>query len=211
MIRPAHFYKFCSAKVAKINLATCRLRFNSPLRFNDPFDCYFPPGFPNLRQNVAAIERRRHAIIMGEEVLPERSEAEFNMAPLIGLVGTVPPEVIERTRKSDKARLLAVANQFNFESHLEWEDTLRQFRVLSLCAERDNLLLWAHYADCHKGIVLEFDSSAKDGIQFTAAMRVKYWKRVPRAYSRRDFIENALGLNPLPDAAKAILPLVLSK
>src|SRR5467141_2099222 len=133
MSRPTHFYKFCTAKVVKLNLSTQRLRFSSPLRFNDPFDCYFPPGFSNLRRNVAAVEKRHHAILMGEEMLPEGSNAAFNMAPLIGLVGIVPPEVIERTRKTHKARVLAVADEFNRESQMDWEGKLRLFRLLSLC------------------------------------------------------------------------------
>jgi hypothetical protein len=211
MTRPTHFYKFCTAKVAKLNLATRRLRFSSPLRFNDPFDCYFPPGFCNLRQNVAAIEEHHHAILMGKEVLPEGSSAAFNMAPLMGLVGTVPPEVVERSRKSHKARLLAVAEEFNAGSQIEWEEALRRFRLLSLCAERNNLLLWAHYADCHRGVALEFEAISAGAVPFAAAMPMKYWKRVPRAYSRKDFIESALGLGPLPDEAKAVLPLVLTK
>jgi len=213
MSKPAHFYKFCTAKVAKLNLSTQHLRFSSPLRFNDPFDCYFPPGFSNLRQSVTAFEKRHHAILEGEEVLPADSSAAFNLAPLIHLVGTgtVPPEVIERTRKTHKANMLAVANQFNRESQFDWEGTLRRFRLLSLCAEGKNPLLWSHYADSHRGVAFEFDASFKEGLPFETAKPVKYGKRVPRAYSRNDFIESALGLSPLPNAAQTLLPLVLTK
>ena len=42
-------------------------------------------------------------------------------------------------------------------------------------------------------------------------MPMKYWRRVPRAYSRKDFIGSALGLGPIPDEAMAVLPLVLTK
>src|SRR2546426_7863251 len=101
MSRPTRFFKFCTAKVAKLNLSTRRLRFSSPLRFNDPFDCYFSPRFSNLCQSVAEFEKRHHAILEGKEVLPADSSAAFNLAPLIELVGTgtVPSEVIERARK----------------------------------------------------------------------------------------------------------------
>ena len=211
MSRPTHFYKFCTAKVAKLNLSTQRLRFSSPLRFNDPFDCYFPPGISNLCRNIAEFEKHHHAIVMGEEVLPEGSNAAFNIAPLIGLVDTVPPEVIERSRKSHKANMLAVANQFNLESQVSWEATLRRFRLLSLCAEARNPLLWSHYSDSHRGVALEFDASFTEGVAFAKALPMKYWKRVPRAYSRKDFIEDALGLNPLQDDTAAMLPFVLTK
>ena len=35
---------------------------------------------------------------------------------VVSRLGTVPPEVIERSRKDHKANVLAVANQFNQES-----------------------------------------------------------------------------------------------
>jgi DUF2971 family protein len=211
MARPEHFYRFCTARVAKLNLSTRRLRFSSPLRFNDPFDCYFPPQFSNLRQSVAAFEKRHREILAGKEILPADSSAAFNVAPLIGLMGSVPPEVVERSRKTYKINVFAVANQFNRESQFDWEDTLRRFRLLSLCAEGKNPLLWSHYADSHRGVAFEFDASFTDAVRFAAAKPVKYRKRVPRAYSRKDFIEDALGLTALPDAARALLPLVTTK
>jgi hypothetical protein len=210
--KPKHFYKFCTAKVAKINLSTLCLRFRSPLLFNDPFDCYFPPKFSNLRRSVTIIEKRRRAILEGKEILPSDSKAAFNLAPLIGLAGSVPPEVIERTRKHHRANMLAVANQFNDELQINWENMVRRFRLLSLCAEIKNPLLWAHYADCHRGVAIEFDASFTSAESlFKTAKPVKYRRRVPRAYSRNDFIEDALGLKSLPDEAQAFLPLLLTK
>ena len=211
MSRPMQFYKFCTAKVAKINLTTRRLRFSSPLLFNDPFDCYFPPGFRSLRRNVAAFEKRHYAILTGEEILPAGSSAAFNLAPLVGLIGSVPPEAIERARKNHKANLHAIANQFNRDSQINWDDTMRRLRLLSLCADGKNPLLWSHYADKHRGVTFEFDASLTGGMPFGIARPVKYRKRVPRAYSRKDFIEDALGLNSLTDASQALLPLVMTK
>lgn len=214
MSKPKRFYKYCTAKVAKLNLSTRHLRFSSPLRFNDPFDCYFPPGFSNLRRSVAAFEKRHYAILTGSEILPADSSAAFNMAPLIGLMDTVPPQVIERSRRTHKANLLAVANQFNRESQIDWEGMVRRFRILSLCAEGKNPLLWSHYADSHRGVAFEFDAcdaSFTDKISFATARPVAYRKQVPHAYSRKDFIEDALRLNSLPDEAQALLPLVMTK
>ena len=206
-----HFYKFCTAKVAKLNLSTRRLRFSSPLCFNDPFDCYFPPRFTNIRQSVAAFEKCHHAILTGEQLLPADSRAAFNLAPLIDLAGKVPPEVVERARKRHKSNAFAAASQFNRESQYDWEGMLRRFRLLSLCAERKNPLLWSHYADHHRGVAFEFDASFTERVAFEKAKPVKYRKRVPRAYSKTDFIESMLDRSPLPDATQTLLPLVLTK
>jgi hypothetical protein len=91
----------------------------------------------------------------------------------------------------------------------------RRFRLLSLCAEVNSPLLWAHYADCHRGVAFEFDAcdtgGIAEGISFVAAKPVKYRKWIPRSYSQKDFIENTLGLTALPDSARTFLPLVLTK
>lgn len=45
--------------------------------------------------------------------------------------------------------------------------------VLCLCKKRDDILMWSHYADSHKGVCLEFDGMSK----FMAhAQEVKYSK-----------------------------------
>ena len=209
MVRPRHFYKFCTARVAKLNLKTQRLRFSSPLRFNDPFDCYFPPGICNLKNAVLVLQKRFDGILAGKEQLPADSFAAFKLAPIIGLAETVPPEVAERARKSHKANIIALASDYNQQLELDWENKLRRFRLLSLCAEKNNPLLWSHYADSHCGVVLEFDASCTKNTSFQIAKPVKYQKRVPRIISRKEFIESVIGLADQPDAGT--YPLILTK
>lgn len=65
--------------------------------------------------------------------------------------------------------------------------------VLCVCKKRDDILMWSHYADSHKGVCLEFDGMAK----FMAhAQEVKYSKtREPiRAYheTEEQMMEKAL-------------------
>jgi len=38
----------------------------------------------------------------------------------------------------------------------EWENNVRKAGFLSLCETQDDLVMWSHYADGHKGICLEF-------------------------------------------------------
>src|SRR6267154_4886364 len=39
------------------------------------------------------------------------------------------------------------------------EDKKRRYAVLSLSRTNNNLLMWAHYCDCHRGFVIGFDSA----------------------------------------------------
>ncbi len=209
MVRPKSFYKFCTARVAKLNLKTQRLRFSSPLYFNDPFDCYFPPGISNLKNAVLVLQKRFDGILAGKEQLPDHSLAAFTLAPIIGLADTVPPEVAEHARMSHKANIVAVASNYNQQLELDWENKLRRFRLLSLCAERNNPLLWSHYADSHRGVAFEFDASCTKNTSFQIAKPVKYQKRAPRIISRKVFIESVIGLADQPDVGT--YPLILTK
>jgi len=37
------------------------------------------------------------------------------------------------------------------------EDKKRRYAVLSLSRTNNNLLMWAHYCDCHRGFVIGFE------------------------------------------------------
>ncbi len=46
-------------------------------------------------------------------------------------------------------------NSFNEEMHKDYK---RKFRVLSLSEVYDDILMWSHYSDSHKGICLQFNT-----------------------------------------------------
>jgi len=101
--------------------------------------------------------------------------------------------------------MLAVANELTMKSKINWENMVQRLRLLRLCAEVENRsrsignpLLMAHYADCHRGVAIEFDASSK--------VRSRYFKRQGRSnisdkcrarIRGKDFIEDALGLKSL--------------
>ena len=55
-----------------------------------------------------------------------------------------------------------------------WDEFIGEYRVLSLTAEKDNILMWSHYADYHQGAVLCFDFS--NDPQFSNIKKVEYDK-----------------------------------
>ena len=211
MRRPAHLYKYCTAAVAKKILTTGSLRLSSPVLFNDPFDCYFAPGFSNPNRGATEYTKRLDAIMTRVEKFPADSPAAFGLAPLIHLAGTVPSEVTARAHKAAQARLKAVARSANANWQRLWERDVPRLRVLCLCAESTNPLLWSHYADYHRGVAFEFNASMSGEMLFGNAERVKYRKRPPRIYSQRHLVESALGLKPLPEDPETALSLVMTK
>jgi len=53
---------------------------------------------------------------------------------------------------------------------------LDEYRLCSFSNSRDSLLMWAHYANSHTGICLEFDAKNKD---FGSALKVEYSATYP--------------------------------
>lgn len=131
------------------------IRFSQPSVFNDPFE------FKPVISTVAS---------------PEYVEKYFN-DNLDVLVETELSNLTEHFRyKVSKSDLRDMWNDF-FASHKHFlsqklENTATKFSdvfteksneligVLSLTEKCDNLLMWAHYADSHRGICLGFDATA---------------------------------------------------
>jgi hypothetical protein len=74
----------------------------------------------------------------------------------------------------DILALMASVEKHHIDPHYEmlarkFQETIQQKTVvLSLCEEYQNILMWSHYADSHRGICIEFDLNAA----------FEYWRRV---------------------------------
>jgi len=128
------------------------IRFSSPAIFNDPFELK-----PHLAALATPEYREAHLI----QILPEVLREEFEKLPI---------EFQEQS--SFKALLDSLLNQLpearqkiqNFEEHLipKMQEIMdrkleEMIGILCLSESAENLLMWAHYADSHRGFVIEFD------------------------------------------------------
>lgn len=142
-------------------LSRHRLFFASPLTFNDPFDC-------------------------GLDVLCSgATNQEIVEAVAFGQVREKHPkmprhEMVEATKQVGAAI---------FKNHLEEvRDTfIEKVRteitnhcgVFCLCELNDDILMWSHYADCHKGVCLEFSAIDESADPFTNISPVVYGDDFP--------------------------------
>src|SRR5262249_39812283 len=58
----------------------------------------------------------------------------------------------------------------------DWFRTSPSLRLCSLAGNCTNILLWSHYADSHRGLCIEFDTSVE---HFGVAYKVKYERDYP--------------------------------
>jgi hypothetical protein len=170
MSLPARLYKYESFSAQSIeNLKNQVLYFNSPLRFNDPYDCAV---FPSIAEpNDSEVEEiRAHYLAIND--LEPKVRVAFERTSIPGL----------------RIMLLRMGQDV-------LDRQLQEFvskRGISCFAEKpDNLLMWSHYADQHKGFCLEFRT---DLDPFTKVRQVKYTNSMPqfsltRMLCDRDFDE----------------------
>lgn len=148
------------------NLRDRVIYLSDPATFNDPWDCkpYFNTQIledpvENERHVEWAVDIcRRHYRAMSETYITNmaltlRADREFAAAKIEEMSRTIFTEISAR------------------------------YRVYCLGPDVGNLLMWAHYADNHKGICLEFNTR---DLVMCSALRVQYAKEFPimRVYSR---------------------------
>ncbi len=85
------FYKYVTAEVAKIILTTRRLRWSSPLLFNDPFDVTQELRLDFGQAEINAVLTERWASLLEHEV-PDISFEDPKLNLKVRLIRESPPE-----------------------------------------------------------------------------------------------------------------------
>jgi hypothetical protein len=136
---PHTLYKYTAIGQQSLeNLSRRLIYFNSPMNFNDPYDCALSPTIKALSdENVEKIRDRE----LCREDLSEQFRAELQL------------ESIESVR----SRFLRIGERA-LEKAIQ--DFLTQRGVSCFSERRDNLLMWSHYGGSHKGFCLEFSTDS---------------------------------------------------
>ncbi len=143
-------YKYVTFNRARVLLTTQHIRLTQPSDFNDPFELH--PEFQMMSQeDIAALP----------PAIDENGEVVKGMRQLT-------PEAMQRMLSAvlpHIARMQSVYQQFPETSFAIDNNAVgrdyydRNFGILSLTETPDNLLMWAHYADSHRGMVVGFEES----------------------------------------------------
>ncbi len=169
---PPKLYKFQSVSDNTIkNLRNRHIYFSKPEKLNDPFDCAIP-------------------FVLGEaETQDELQEAFGNLLKRIQNEKTI--DDIESAIRKAKEQFLTngKANQkFRNEviriSKLSIDEVRQEYKELGIAcfskvAPDNNILMWSHYADGHRGICLEFDTRYSPFNEVQKVLKVKYDNAYP--------------------------------
>lgn len=128
------------------------IRFSSPAVLNDPFE---------LKPHLAALASPEHMEAELNRLLPEIFREELSkLAPELQL--KISDEALRGAVLSHYPQInRGVQGMVNLLMPKLQEVMARKFEeligILCLSATADSLLMWAHYADSHRGFLIEFD------------------------------------------------------
>ena len=152
-----HWQPFNKKRLAR-TLKDLTIYCSSPGDFNDPWDC---KPFFNTEILADPEENEKH-VAWAADVCRRLS----NMSePDIG--------IMKETLRNDQARATALLLDI---SQSTVAAIARRYRVYCLGPDVENLLMWAHYADRHRGICLEF--SLRNNVM-CSALKCEYLKEFP--------------------------------
>ena len=202
-------FKYLSTGAAEAVLATGALRWTSPPLLNDPFDVQTA-----LTLDVKDEEVVSCAIKLIADSLANPGPASnvagdaINLLAAHGIVFNH-DEVEANFRDSLMQSMKSLRNGLPILS-AEILENLSKSKYLCLSARRDILLMWAHYAEAHKGVVLEFE--AKPGVDsaFICARPMNYVEQPPN-FADLNTLAHVLAGNLQFDVRATIDKLVYSK
>lgn len=133
----------------------------SRTKFNDPFDSSIP---------------YRYAVteLTPENIFLKLREIEKKINPSLS-----ENEIINRCYEIQKTdRFVSGAYwKDNYDNYLQEIDT--RFGILSLTSKNDNLLMWSHYSNSHKGYCIGFDKRILFELVEGTLSRINYTTQMP--------------------------------
>ncbi len=152
------FYKYTTAKVAKLILINKTLRFSSPLLFNDPFDVArkLKFAFSGKEVNDAFLEELICLIQTEKPSSLRNPKLQALLQYSSSLTSNQRESFIKDLENEIFPVKLGESDSFK-ELQEKWDEVLRFSRILSVAAEKDNPVMWWSYAKNYRGVVIELE------------------------------------------------------
>jgi len=191
MTNPEIFYKYTSSSTALIILKNSRLRWSSPLLFNDPAEFQRMPRFePTIAEASKELPETLLKIATNKIKFDEST-----LSPSAKLLLQCVRVLIEQ--KTSDAKIISALTSRNENPDNHVASGLRSFfgetflstaRVICLTTNHSNDAMWANYAEGHKGCVLGFRHIPALSTPFLGAKKVRYSESPPVVGKGLDFL-----------------------
>ena len=160
-----HYQPYSRDYLEKL-LSEKTIHCSNPQYFNDPWDC--KPSFDSsLLKDPDELQKAREYLINKIQLNP-----------------TINIDLLNELSEGGTGSRVQIEKIITSVYEARPETLAKGFRIYCLTPDSTNSLMWAHYADKHKGICLEFDSTTR---LFGGAWQVKY----NNIYPEYRFYENS--------------------
>lgn len=197
------FYKYASPDATLAMLENGSVRYSTPLAFNDPFDVQSGLHFDfDLSTLHSSLLDRMEVMASSPELPPVDPDDVWGKIVLLAHEH-YPQRGFDKPRwKTLTAepfeRMIDVIRETQKGYQRRWrEELLPEMRVFCVSEERDNLLMWAHYAADHKGAVFEMWSLPEEDNPLSVAKPVDYVDTPPSFYTEAEWLDDLVGIKPL--------------
>lgn len=191
-----HLYKYTSSEVAEKIITTKKFRWSSPLLFNDPFDHQTGVSFPFAGQDLAEeLNSASMSAIFGENDFRPQHITYYGavLRQLRSIRERLPRDEILAKMEESCAEVAKDFPKIRDGMNAAITNFLTHSRVLCLTEAADNVVMWSHYANEHKGAVFKLRRLENADHRFLIAQRVDYSDQPVVYLSVKDYVGNLLG------------------
>jgi Protein of unknown function (DUF2971) len=194
------FYKYASFETAIRVIESKSFRWSSPIKFNDPFDNQ--AGFVhdiNADELYELLINSVERVIFGDCPISEEGLPIFtNSLSLIRNKASQSrkAEFIEQIRNT-KAVEKDKVNEGMDLLNSRIRDHLARSRVLCVSERSDNVVMWSHYADEHRGVVFQLGCIDALDNRLLAAKKVTYSESFISFPNTGDYARHLTGEQPI--------------
>jgi hypothetical protein len=192
-----HFFKYTTAETAKLIVSSRKLRWSSPLLFNDPFDHQTGFDFPFTGKEFseAFLEASLRAIF-GDAPFNPPHQTKYGDILRIARANRDrwPRAKFETDLQAATAEMASIFPGLSEELNANLAEQLTRSRVLCLTERGDNLVMWSHYANSHRGVAFKFRRLEHADHRFLVAQPVQYSDESVGFLGLQEYIEMLLGL-----------------
>lgn len=172
-----HFFKYASLETAVRVIESRSFRWSSPTKFNDPFDHqagFVLPFTPEVFSQALISSIERIVFSDSEPVVTPTTSFSALTLKLRELRHKLPRGEVLRDLGQSSSESAAMLHDSIAKLNTAVQDQLCHSRVFCVSERFDNVVMWSHYADQHKGVVFKLQCIDEIDNTLLAARKVQY-------------------------------------
>ncbi|CEG07344.1 hypothetical protein BN961_00733 [Afipia felis] len=192
--RPAHwrhdrgyFFKYTDIRGARAILQSRKLKWSPASAFNDPFDMQFDLHLEfNEDALVEACRADFKKILLGEQKFDPGIGLGAVLSRLRAAASRIPSTVLDSFIEDGLRLTIQNIPKDITVMHKDLRAHFAKYKVLCLSSINDSILMWSHYADHHRGVVLRLACLEETDSSWSVARPVVYVDKMPRFVEEKE-------------------------